>query len=100
LKRHKYNAKKVTINGTTFDSAKEAKRFLELQLLEQHGIIQNLSLQPSFEIVITKKYKADFQYTEDGQTIIEDVKGFLTKEYITKRKFFRKQYPNLVHRET
>ena len=31
-------------------------------------------------------YAADFVYTEDGQTVVEDAKGVRTKEYIIKRK--------------
>lgn len=100
VKRHKYGAKKTVVDGITFDSKKEAARYQELKLLEQAGEISNLELQPEYEVIITKKYKADFLYTEKGKTIVEDVKGFKTPEYITKRKFFRKQYPHLEHRET
>lgn len=31
-------------------------------------------------------YIADFVYTEDGKRIVEDTKGFKTKDYILKRK--------------
>jgi hypothetical protein len=31
-------------------------------------------------------YVADFVYTQDGKTIVEDTKGFKTKDYIIKRK--------------
>ena len=37
-------------------------------------------------------YKADFKYEEDGKTVVEDVKGFRTKEYIIKRKLLLYQY--------
>lgn len=37
-------------------------------------------------------YRADFEYTEDGETIVEDVKGFKTKEYIIKRKLLLWRY--------
>ena len=32
------------------------------------------------------KYIADFVYTENGKTVVEDVKGYKTPEYIIKRK--------------
>jgi hypothetical protein len=31
-------------------------------------------------------YVADFVYTQDGNTVVEDTKGFKTKDYIIKRK--------------
>ena len=37
-------------------------------------------------------YKADFVYGEDGKTVVEDVKGFRTKEYIIKRKLMLERY--------
>ena len=44
----KYKAKKTIIDGITFDSKSEAKRYEELKLLQRGGAIQNLSLQPRF----------------------------------------------------
>ena len=38
------------------------------------------------------EYIADFQYTENGKTIIEDSKGFKTKEYLIKKKLFEFKY--------
>ena len=37
-------------------------------------------------------YKADFKYEEGLKTVVEDVKGFRTKEYIIKRKLLLYQY--------
>ena len=31
-------------------------------------------------------YVADFVYKENGQTVVEDTKGFRTKDYLLKRK--------------
>lgn len=41
-KKSKYHAKKVEVNGITFDSKKEAKRYEELKLLERCGAIKDL----------------------------------------------------------
>ena len=95
----KYHSKKVLIDGEKYDSKKEFNRFCELLLLERAGEIQNLKRQVRFELIPSQKdtetgkvverpvtYIADFVYDQDGQTIVEDVKGFKTKEYILKRK--------------
>lgn len=104
----KYNNKKVIVDGITFDSKKEARRYKELKLLERAGQIQNLELQKEYELIPTQreadtvgvrggikrgkviehavKYKADFVYTENGETVVEDTKGMRTKDYVIKRK--------------
>ena len=38
----KYNNKKVVLNGITFDSQKEARRYRDLSLLERAGEIKKL----------------------------------------------------------
>jgi hypothetical protein len=93
---NKYNNKKVVIDGITFDSKKEANRYGELCILLKANIIQSLELQPVFEIqpkykregktIRSIKYIADFRYTENGKTIVEDVKGFKTDIYKLKKK--------------
>lgn len=104
----KYYAKKVTRDGMTFDSVKEYKRWCELRLLEKAGAIFNLQRQVEFELIPAQResdtigvrggvkkgktieqkccYVADFVYTENGKTVVEDTKGFRTKDYIIKRK--------------
>lgn len=92
----KFHNKKVEVDGHKFDSQAEARRYSELLLLQRAGDISNLELQPPFilaESVIINgrkkpalKYIADFSYIDkDGNEVIEDVKGHLTKEYIIKR---------------
>lgn len=94
----KYGAKKVQIDGITFSSKAEAKRYSELKLLERAGHITNLELQPKFDLVPSVKYAgaarakpalryvADFRYVDHlGKTIVEDVKGFETREYQIKK---------------
>ena len=44
----KYNNKKVVLNGITFDSQKEARRYRDLSLLERAGEIKDLELQKAF----------------------------------------------------
>lgn len=108
--RRKYNNRKVEIDGIKFDSKREARRYQELKLLERNGNISALELQPRFELLskyrngagkaIRKmEYVADFKYIQDGQVIIEDTKGFKTKDYLLKKKLFEKKYYPLVIRE-
>ena len=95
--RSKYYAKKVTRNGITYDSKKECQRHSELLLLERAGAIQGLQTQVKYELIPSQRidgkvverpvsYVADFVYQQDGKTVVEDTKGFKTKEYILKRK--------------
>ncbi len=95
--RSKYKAKKSTVDGITFDSQKEAGRFRELSLLERAGKITELETQVKFELIPSQKvdgkvveracnYVADFVYVQDGKKVVEDTKGYKTKEYIIKRK--------------
>ena len=110
-KTNKYHNKKVTIDGITFDSKLEATRYTELKLLERKGIIKDLKLQPSYELIPTFKkdnktykkatYKADFSYYDNelGKTIIEDTKGYKTDVYELKKKLFEYLYKDLTIRE-
>lgn len=108
----KYHAKKTVYDGIRFDSRKEASRYAELKLMEQNGDIQNLELQKRYELIpsqidpVTKKvieracyYVADFVYTENGVTVVEDTKGVRTDVYKIKRKLMYERY-NIRIRET
>lgn len=96
----KYGNKKAIVNGIVFDSKKESIRYTELLALQKAGIIQDLKLQVKFELIPYQKrfkergvrYIADFVYFENGVKIVEDVKGFRTKDYVIKRKLFRWLY--------
>lgn len=94
-KRHKYGAKKITIDGHTFPSLAEGRRYEELKLMQQQGHIKHLTLQPRYQIridgVLVTTYVADFRYqdVETGETVVEDVKGFKTPVYKLKRKLMQ-----------
>lgn len=107
-KSSKYGNKKIVVEGNTFDSKKEAKRYQELLLLERAGAIRNLQRQVKYILIPTQRepdvigkrggikkgnviekecaYYADFVYEENGQTVVEDTKGMRTTDYIIKRK--------------
>ena len=107
----KYNSKKCVVAGVEFDSKKEAKRYSELILMQRAGIIKELKRQVKFVLIPAQyetyerygkngkrlkdgkrllekevAYIADFAYTEDCKQVVEDTKGFETKDYIIKRK--------------
>lgn len=110
----KYNNQKIGINGETFDSRKEYKRYRELLLLEKAGRITELKRQVKFVLLPSQyepdkvgvrggvrrgkllerevSYIADFCYYLDGQQIVEDTKGVRTKDYIIKRKLMLYQH--------
>ncbi|NLB90534.1 MAG: DUF1064 domain-containing protein [Clostridiales bacterium] len=100
----KYRNRKTIIDGITFDSKGEANRYCELKLLQRAGEISDLTLQPKFTLQESFKkngkthraitYIADFQYQENGKTIIEDYKGMETEVFRIKRKLFEKRYPD------
>lgn len=112
---NKYGNRKVsTIDGEVFDSQREATRYQELKLLERAGAIKDLKRQVSYELIPVQRepntlnkidskrgrviqgkviekavsYIADFVYTDaaTGEVVVEDTKGFRTKDYILKRK--------------
>lgn len=105
----KYGNSKVTIDGRTFDSKLEAKRYGELKLMERAGMISNLQCQVPFELIPKFKkngktirkmeYIADFTYTKNDELIVEDTKGLRTEAYKIKRKLFEYKYPNLTIKE-
>lgn len=96
---NKYKNRKVTRNGETYDSAKEAHRHSVLKLLERAGKISGLERQVKFELIPAQRdketgkvieracsYIADFTYYENGVFVVEDSKGYRTPEYKIKKK--------------
>lgn len=115
----KYHAHKVAVNGMTFDSKKEFRRYSELLTLENAGEIQNLQRQVKFVLIPAQyeessevytrgehkgepkrgklierecAYYADFVYQQDGNTVVEDCKGMKTEVYKIKRKLMLDRY--------
>lgn len=84
MRKNKYGAVKINAYGLTFDSKKEASRYLQLRQLEVAGLITGLETQVSFRLSSNGKhlckYVADFRYfdEEKKETIVEDVKSAYT----------------------
>ncbi|MBQ0035556.1 MAG: DUF1064 domain-containing protein [Firmicutes bacterium] len=104
--RNKFHAVKTKIDGITFDSKKEANRYLELKLLERAKKISNLRLQVPYVLIEKSKYgqqivyKADFVYFDEDakETVIEDTKGYRTDVYKLKARMMKERY-DIVIRE-
>ncbi len=107
MRGSKYNAVKVKIDGYTFDSKQEHKRYCELKLMEKAKVIFMLRVHPKFDIQINHKhfctYIGDFDYLLCGQGyekmddfsmlkrikstyVLEDVKAIRTAAYMLKKK--------------
>ena len=108
--KSKYNNRKVTYQGLTFDSKKEFEYYLLLKDKEKRGLVFNIKRQVPLEIqpAFTDKsgvkhraitYKADFVYTDrlTGTTRYIDVKGFKTEVYKLKKKLLA--YKNIIIEE-
>jgi hypothetical protein len=99
MKRNKFNAVKTVIDGITFHSKKESVRYSQLKLYEKGGLISDLRLQVSYELIPKLvingkteraiKYIADFVYydTVNKVEICEDVKSIATMTDVFKLKY-------------
>ena len=119
MPRNKYGNRKITVDGVTFDSKKEAARYRELKLLERAGKISFLELQAKYVLIPAQRapssdtykrgpnkgkpkpgkllekecsYIADFSYLRDGRFVVEDTKGVRTEVYKIKRKLMLERY--------
>lgn len=119
MRRRKYGNTKITVDGIQFDSKREAARYQELKLLELAGVISFLQRQTKFQLipdqhapsnaVYTKgprkgqrkpgkllehecSYIADFCYIQNGETVVEDAKGYRTEVYRIKKKLMLERY--------
>jgi len=83
-KANKYGAKRTTVDGTTFDSKGEARRFAHLQTLQLIGEIHGLERQVPFPLLapngtVIGVYKADAVYFVGTRFVAEDFKAGPTK---------------------
>lgn len=115
FKRKKSSKYKNIKTTDGFDSKKERKRYLELEMMQKAGVIKCLAKQAPFELLPTFKdkqgntergikYIADFVYydNEKKSFVIEDVKSVFTRKlstYVIKRKLVKKFYPDYLFLE-
>lgn len=108
----KYFAKKNACNhGHLHDSKREAKRCGELHLLERAGQISGLTVQPTYKFAVNGDwlklrngqvagYKPDFSYKENERIVVEDVKGFMVRDFPLRAALFRHLNPDIELRVT
>ena len=102
VKKNKYNARKVWIDGICFDSQAEADYYCQLKLLLRAGAIEGFCRQARFVVTEGKndekgtEYVTDFVVFYPDKTYrIIDVKGMETPAFKLKVKSFREKYPKL-----
>lgn len=99
----KYNSKKITIDGITFDSKDEAMYYNVLKIRKFKEEIQNFELQPKFILIEGFKkdgktyrpitYTPDFTiYHNDNSIEYVDVKGMTTQQGELRIKLFNWKY--------
>lgn len=85
--RSKYGAKRVKLDGHSFDSKREAAVYAQLKLLAGKGEINALEIHPRLDLHATGKdgikrkigaYELDFRFWDAGEKCRRhiDVKGF------------------------
>ena len=97
-RKSKYGNRKTEVDGITFDSAKEAKRYQVLRLMEKGRLITSLRCQVPYPLeingTVVATYIADFVYRKATKmefspaydTVVEDCKGVRTPVYRLKAK--------------
>ena len=111
-RRHnKYHNSAVIVDGISFQSRKEARRWRELKIMESAGMIHGLTRQKKYVLIPAQRepdtvgkrggkikgklierecaYYADYTYYDkDGREVVEDVKSPATRteQYKIKKK--------------
>lgn len=96
---NKYGARKVTIDGFTYDSVRESEVVEPLRELERRGLIYELERQKPYVLqapngTVIGVYKADAAYYDPAikRNRVIDVKGVDTALSRWKRKHVKAQY--------
>ena len=85
-----------------FDSKREARRYMDLWLMQRAGEISGLRTQVKYELIPKQvhkdgtkeksiEYVADFVYEQGGETVVEDSKGFRDTSSAAYRLFVMKR---------
>lgn len=94
VRKNKMGAKKTRVDGITFDSQMEAKRYCNLKLLVERKEVLFFLRQPMFDLGGGTTYRADFLvFWMNGLVTVEDCKGYRTEAYIKAKKQTEALYP-------
>src|SRR3989304_1189742 len=100
-RRSKYRNVRARVDGITFDSKREAARWLVLKAMEKAGEIIYLARQVKYLLAVNgvkiTTYVADFKYWRStdavvGPAVVEDVKGVRTEVYRLKKLLMKAIY--------
>lgn len=102
---NKYNAKKITIDGITFDSKAEGAYYQHLLRLQAAGEVEEFTMQKPYTLldkfahpktgktIRAIKYIPDFEVIySDGRVEVVDIKGMVTPVFAIKAKLFMFRY--------
>jgi hypothetical protein len=95
MRYSKFGNVPTVVDGHTFHSKKEARRYMDLLALQAAGLIRDLETQPRFRLEVGGvhicDYFADFAYYDEprGERVVEDVKGIRTEVFKLKKKLMR-----------
>jgi hypothetical protein len=92
--RNKFGAKREIVDGISFASRAEARRYRELCLLQKAGQIHELELQPKLDLIAGLKYTPDFCYRRGSEFIYEEIKGVVTADFTMRLALFHYVYPS------
>jgi hypothetical protein len=111
-KKHKYRAKRETVDGINFASKAEAREYGNLKYQERAGLIRNLKIQPRYPLVVNGVgvglYIGDFSFDEKflhtsgehtWRKVCTDAKGMRLPLYVLKIALARVLYPSIEFRE-
>lgn len=105
----KKDSKRSDVPIRVYDSRREYLRSKQLRLLERAGKIKNLKEQVRFELepageyrgkkIRAEYYYADFTYIQNGELVVEDVKGFSEETQVFRTtELFRSKWNRLKRR--
>lgn len=88
--RHKFGAKKITLDGYAFGSKLEAAVYKILDDRVKNGEISDLKCQVSVYLTDARiLYKPDFSYIENEQVVYCEAKGIETPVWRIKRRLWK-----------
>ncbi len=98
-RRQKYGAVRVTLDGWTFDSKREASRYLQLKLRARAGEIAQLEVHPRYYLTVNEhvigRVTLDFRYVDlakGGVQVVEDAKSPAThkaRDWVLRKKLLK-----------
>lgn len=96
--RHKFNARRVELDGIKFDSKLEGNYYLWLKRQQERGELVFFLRQQPIHLPGGTKLVVDFtEFWADGEVKFTDVKGMETPEFKIKRREVEALYPITIN---